>query len=116
MLKVHLIKLWQLNIKVICTTEYKSLYIHHPSPLLVADVIPGLAYCAVAGGILGELSGGTGLLHVQANLLAGLFTGQLTRIFPSYSYNFQACRACQVRVELNYLRISCHHRDCSKIC
>ena len=63
------------------------------------DVIPGLAYFAVAADILGELSGGTGVPHIQANLLAGLYMGQLARIFPSYSYISQACTACQVLIE-----------------
>jgi Fungal Zn(2)-Cys(6) binuclear cluster domain len=63
------------------------------------DVIPGLAYYAVAADILGELPGGGDVSHIQANLLAGLYMGQLARIVPSHFYISNACKACQVLIE-----------------
>jgi hypothetical protein len=62
------------------------------------DVIPGLAYYAYATNILGNLQGGNGLYHVQANLLAGLYAGQLAHPFQSHGWISQASRACQVLV------------------
>ena len=63
------------------------------------DKIPGLSYFAKAADILGEVPGGVEVSHIQANLLAGLYMGQLTRIFPSHYYISMACRACQVMIE-----------------
>ena len=63
------------------------------------DTIPGLAYFAKAADILGELPGGADVSHIQANLLAGLYMGQLARIFPSHYYISVACRACQILIE-----------------
>ena len=63
------------------------------------DKIPGLSYFAKAADILGELPGGVEISHIQANLLAGLYMGQLTRIFPSHYYISMACRASQVMIE-----------------
>jgi len=63
------------------------------------DIIPGLAYFTKAADILGELLGGSDLPYIQANLLAGLYMGQLARILPSYSYISQACVAAQILVE-----------------
>ena len=63
------------------------------------DKIPGLSYFAKAADILGELPGGVEVSHIQANLLAGLYMGQLARIFPSHYYISVACRACQVMIE-----------------
>ncbi len=62
------------------------------------DVIPGLAYYAFATDILGNLHGGNDLTYIQANLLAGLYAGQLARVFESWSWINSACRACQVLV------------------
>lgn len=50
------------------------------------DVIPGLAYFAVATDILGNQQGGVSLTHVHACLLAGLYQGQLGRVLESLSY------------------------------
>jgi hypothetical protein len=61
--------------------------------------IPGLAYYALAAEILGELCGGVDLSYIQANLLAGLYMGQLARIFPSYFFISNACRSCQVLID-----------------
>ncbi|KIX10658.1 uncharacterized protein Z518_01742 [Rhinocladiella mackenziei CBS 650.93] len=63
------------------------------------DAIPGLAYFAKAADILGELPGGTDVSHIQANLLAGLYMGQLARILPSYFYINKACIAAQILIE-----------------
>jgi len=63
-----------------------------------ADVIPGMAYYAYATDILGNLHGGNELTYIQANLLAGLYAGQLARVFESWSWINSACRACQVLV------------------
>lgn len=63
-----------------------------------ADVIPGLAYYAYATDILGNLHGGNELTYIQADLLAGLYAGQLARVFESWSWINSACRACQVLV------------------
>lgn len=63
-----------------------------------ANVIPGLAYYAQATDILGNCHGGNDLAHVQANLLAGLYCGQLARTFESWSWISTACRACRYLV------------------
>lgn len=63
------------------------------------DVIPGLSYFAKAADIIGELPGGADVSHIQANLLAGLYMGQLARIIPSHSYISAACRACIILIE-----------------
>lgn len=62
------------------------------------DVMPGLAYFAKAADILGELAGGVDVSHIQANLLAGLYMGQLARIIPSHWYIANACKACQILI------------------
>lgn len=63
------------------------------------DGIPGLAYFAKAADILGELPGGIDVSHIQANLLAGLYMGQLARILPSYYYITNACMATQILIQ-----------------
>jgi hypothetical protein len=63
------------------------------------DAIAGLAYFAKAADIIGELPGGTDVSHIQANLLAGLYMGQLARILPSYFYINNACMAAQILIE-----------------
>jgi len=62
------------------------------------DVIPGLAYYAKATDILGNVHGSNELANVQANLLAGLYAGQLARTFESWSWIHSACRACRYLV------------------
>ena len=47
------------------------------------DVISGLAYYAQATDILGNCHSGNDLVHVQANLLPGLYAGQMTHTFES---------------------------------
>jgi hypothetical protein len=63
------------------------------------DVIPGLAYYTVATDILGKFCGGVSLSYIQANLLAGLYMGQLAQNFPSYFFISNACRSCQVLID-----------------
>jgi hypothetical protein len=58
------------------------------------DVIPGLAYYTKATEILGALHGGTELLHVQANLLASLYMGQLACSIEAWSWIYDACKSC----------------------
>jgi len=68
-----------------------------PAPRNI-DVIPGLAYYAKATDILGNVHGSNELANVQANLLAGLYAGQLARTFESWSWIHSACRACRYLV------------------
>jgi hypothetical protein len=60
------------------------------------DVIPGLAYFALATDIIGNQLGGNSLQHVHVNILAGLYHGQLARVLESHAYIHQACRSLQV--------------------
>ena len=69
-----------------------------PPALRNVDVIPGLAYYAKATDILGNVHGSNELANVQANLLAGLYAGQLARTFESWSWYNSACRACRYLV------------------
>ncbi|TKA66512.1 hypothetical protein B0A49_10703 [Cryomyces minteri] len=62
------------------------------------DVIPGLAYYAIATEILGTQLGGNDLCHAQAFLLAGLYAGQLARVMESWTWINAACRACRILV------------------
>ncbi|KAK5080490.1 hypothetical protein LTR05_008601 [Lithohypha guttulata] len=61
-------------------------------------VIPGLAYFAKAADILNDLRGAMDVPYIQANLLAGLYMDQLTRVTLSHWYIANACRACQILV------------------
>lgn len=60
------------------------------------DVIPGLAYFALATDIIGNQLGGNTLQHIHVNILAGLYHGQLARVLESHAYISQACRAVQI--------------------
>lgn len=60
------------------------------------DVIPGLAYFALATDVLGNQLAGNSLQHVHANILAGLYHGQLGRVMESHGYIAAACRSLQV--------------------
>lgn len=62
------------------------------------DVVPGLARFAKAARILGVAPNGDFLPYVQANLLAGLYMGQLARVAHSYWYISNACRACLILI------------------
>ena len=61
------------------------------------DRIPGLAYFAKAVEILGGLQGND-LPHVQANLLAALYTSQMACVLESWTWIQHACRACHFLV------------------
>lgn len=65
-------------------------------PVTNMDVIPGLAYFAAATDIIGNQLGGNTVRHVQANILASLYHGQLARVAESHAYLWQASRALQV--------------------
>ena len=60
------------------------------------DRIPGLFYFAFATDIIGNQLGGNSLPHVHANILAGLYQGQLGRVLESHAYITSACRGLQV--------------------
>lgn len=60
------------------------------------DVIPGLAYHALATDVIGNQLAGNSLQHVHANILAGLYHGQLARVMESHGYIAAACRGLQV--------------------
>lgn len=62
------------------------------------DVIPGLAYFAAATDIIGNQLGGNTLQHVQVNILASLYHGQLARVAESHAYLWQASRAVQAMI------------------
>ncbi|KAJ9649078.1 hypothetical protein H2199_000991 [Coniosporium tulheliwenetii] len=63
------------------------------------DIIPGFAYYARASDILGNLHGGNDLSHAQANLLAGLYMGQLARVMESWEWIFSASIKCRILIE-----------------
>jgi len=60
------------------------------------DIIPGLAYHALATDVIGNQLAGNSLQHVHANILAGLYHGQLARVMESHGYIAAACRSLQV--------------------
>jgi hypothetical protein len=60
------------------------------------DLLPGLSYFALATDIIGNQLGGNSLQHVHANILAGLYHGQLGRVLESHTYIYNACRGLQV--------------------
>lgn len=62
------------------------------------DVIPGLGYFATATDILGGQLAGATLRHVHANILAGLYHGQLGRVMESYAYIRQASFSLQIKM------------------
>jgi hypothetical protein len=65
-----------------------------PRPIRVhrnMDVIPGLDYFATATDILGNQFAGCTMKHVYANILAGLYYGQLGRVMESYAHIKHAC-------------------------
>jgi hypothetical protein len=61
-------------------------YIEH------TDIYPGLAYFGYATDILGNNHGGTGVIHAQAFLLAGLYLGQMGRALESWAWIQDGCR------------------------
>lgn len=68
----------------------------YPNDVRNVDVIPGLAYFALAANILGDHEGEYNLQMVHACLLAALYHGQLGRPLQSYSYIYRAgiCIKC----------------------
>jgi hypothetical protein len=62
------------------------------------QVIPGLALYGYAIQSLALLHSGIHIEHVQANLLAGIYAGQLAHPFSSHSHIHKAAWACQVLV------------------
>lgn len=62
------------------------------------DVIPGLDYFAYATDILGAQLAGTSMRHIHANILAGLYHGQLGRVMESYAYIYKAGWALQIKL------------------
>ncbi|TLS20594.1 uncharacterized protein PpBr36_11311 [Pyricularia pennisetigena] len=57
--------------------------------------IPGLQYLASATDILHNQLGDTSIWHVYANILAGLYYGQLGRVMESYWHIHHACVKAQ---------------------
>ncbi|KAB8356486.1 hypothetical protein FH972_024069 [Carpinus fangiana] len=58
------------------------------------DTHPGLAYYAEAKQILARMADRHCLIHIHANLLAGLYMAQLVRILESYRSIHDACVSC----------------------
>lgn len=69
----------------------------HP-PLRNVDVIPGLAYYAMATDILGNMTGSHDIIYVQCCLLAGLYAGQLANSVESLIWIQSASRGCCILV------------------
>jgi hypothetical protein len=63
------------------------------------DILPGMAYYAVATDILGNQCAGNTIMHAQAMLLAGLYMGQYARVHESWSWIHTACRMCLVVIK-----------------
>lgn len=59
------------------------------------DVIPGLDYFACASRIFGRQLAGNSLTHIQVDLLAGLYYGQLVRPVESYTFVRRASHKLQ---------------------
>lgn len=62
------------------------------------NVIPGLAYFTLATDILGNQQQVMSLQHAQANILAGLYYGQLGRVAESYANIAKASNIVQVNL------------------
>jgi hypothetical protein len=60
------------------------------------EVFPGLSLYGFATAILGQIQGCMELGHVQACLLAGLYSSQLSHPLQSHNWIWQASRVCQV--------------------
>ena len=63
------------------------------------DVIPGLAYFAIATDILGNHTGSTGLPYVHACLLASLYHSQLGRVLQSHAFVKEAGYALTIMLK-----------------
>ncbi|KAK2625086.1 hypothetical protein QTJ16_005455 [Diplocarpon rosae] len=75
------------------------------------DLIPGLAYHALATDVIGNQLGGNSLQHVHANLLAGLYHGQLARVMESHGHIAAASRALQVILRPKLARLAKTKQD-----
>lgn len=75
-------------------------------PVRNAEVIPGLQYLASATDILGNQLGGTSRWHVYANILAGLYYGQLGRVMESYWHIHHACVRAQHLLRNHFSRLT----------
>lgn len=69
------------------------------------DVIPGLAYAAVATDILGNEMGDTSLEHVHAGILASLYFGQLARPVHAHQWVVYASGRLQMILRLKLERL-----------
>uniref|UniRef100_L7JMC5 Transcription factor domain-containing protein n=1 Tax=Pyricularia oryzae (strain P131) TaxID=1143193 RepID=L7JMC5_PYRO1 len=70
------------------------------------DVIPGLHYLANATDILGNQMAGRSIWHVYANILAGLYYGQLGRVMESYWQIHNACVKAQHLLRNHFSRLT----------
>ncbi|CAG7951206.1 unnamed protein product [Penicillium salamii] len=101
-------------------SDYRTRKLPIPlSPVAYADmesqIVAGLSLYGYATSILGQLQGGTDLKHVQANLLAGIYVGQLAHPFQAHGWISQASRACQMLLRgRRYQRLDDHVQDLSK--
>ncbi|KAH9427535.1 hypothetical protein MCOR02_012166 [Pyricularia oryzae] len=75
-------------------------------PVRNAEAIPGLQYLASATDILGNQLGGTFIWHVYANILAGLYYGQLGRVVESYWHIHHACVRAQHLLRNHFSRLT----------
>ncbi|KFY59113.1 hypothetical protein V497_04497 [Pseudogymnoascus sp. VKM F-4516 (FW-969)] len=73
--------------------------IRYPPNTRNMDVIPGLAYFAVATDILGNHQGASGLPYVHALLLASLYYSQLGRVLQSHACVNQAGYALTIMLK-----------------
>lgn len=69
----------------------------HNDPLN-SNSIPGWPYFASAAPVLDEFPKEADLSHLQANLLAALYMGQLAQPSQAYRYLSNACRICQILI------------------
>jgi hypothetical protein len=72
--------------------------IHSHNDPLNSNAIPGWAYFASAAPVLDEFPKEADLSHLQANLLAALYMGQLAQPSQAYRYLSNACRICQILI------------------
>lgn len=71
-----------------------------PRPVKNKEVIHGAAYFATATDLIGNEVSGSTIQHIQANILASLYYGQLVRPVQSYGYLHIASRAIQDEIRL----------------
>lgn len=71
-----------------------------PRPVKNLDTVPGMAYVSIATDIIGNQLSGSTMCHIQANILASLYFGQLVRPIQSHAYLHVASRAIQDQIRL----------------